>query len=447
MKPKLTTPRMMLFSSASISTNIMAITVSTWLMYTYAPPPDSGRPALIPIAIIGILMAVGSLVNAIIDPFLGHWSDSRRGRLGRRRPFILVFLPLSVLLMVLIWTPPHQSITTINILYFFLITTLYYTAHSAWQIPYDGALPEMADDPKDRVTLAAWKNVFALVGVLVGALASGILYNSAFGPLGMGIAVGIAALIGGGLTLLGLREKNLEDLGKPLPMGKGILETFKNKQFISLFLATLFVQAAYGMMIVNLPYFVTLVLGMPEGNVAIVQGVVILVMAFAAIFWNKMGRNVLNRLLWRRATLALGVLYALGFTIGIVPGTAAVVMTFILFPLIGFMLAGSSMLPYAMMGSVADYDELKTQTRREAIYYGAFSLAVEGGPSVSTLLLPVLYSNFGYSAANPLGVRLAYLVIGILVIIGLFFFRRYQLGDNPQAVAQFVQETEGSAEG
>ena len=97
MHKRLSTGRMMLFSSASISTNIMAITVSTWLMFTYAPPPDSGRPNLVPLAIIGVLMAVGSIVNAIIDPFIGHWSDSRRGKMGRRRPFILVFLPLSVL--------------------------------------------------------------------------------------------------------------------------------------------------------------------------------------------------------------------------------------------------------------------------------------------------------------------------------------------------------------
>lgn len=445
MKKTLTTGRMMLFSSGSISTNIMAITVSTWLMYTYAPPPDSGRAALIPIALVGILMAVGSLVNALIDPFLGHWSDTRRGKMGRRRPFILFFLPLSALLMVLIWTPPHQYLSTTNIIYFLVITTLYYTTHSAWQIPYDGALPEMADDPKDRVTLAAWKNVFALVGVLVGALASGILYNSSLGPLGMGIAVGIAALIGGGLTLLGLREKKVETLGQPLPIWTGILATFKNKQFLSLFAATMFVQAAYGMMIVNMPYFVTLVLGMPEGNVAIVQGVVIIVMAFAAIFWNKMGRRRVNRQLWRTATLLLGIFYAAGFLIGIIPGTVAVVMTFILFPLIGFMLAGSSMLPYAMMGAVADYDELKTKTRREAIYYGAFSLAVEGGPTVSTLLLPLLYQNFGYTTANPLGVRMAYLVIGLLVACGLFFFRKYQLGDTPEEVQQYLAAQEGNA--
>jgi GPH family glycoside/pentoside/hexuronide:cation symporter len=443
MEGKLTTGRMMLFSSASISTNIMAITVSTWLMYTYAPPPDSGRPALVPIAIIGILMAVGNLVNALADPFLGHWSDTRRGRLGRRRPFIMVFLPLSVLMMVLIWTPPDKCISTTNIIYFLFVTLLFYFTQSAWQIPYDGALPEMAEDPKDRVTLAAWKNVFALAGVLVGALASGMLYNSTFGPLGMGVAVGAAALAGGGLTLLGLREKNAVDLGEPLPVWKGLTATFKNKPFISLFLATLFVQAAYGMLIANLPYFVTLVLGLPESNVAIVQGEVIIVMALAAIFWNRMGRRRLNHKLWRVATLALGILYASAFFIGSIPGKVSIVMAFALFPFIGFMLAGSSMLPYAMMGSVADYDEVKTSTRREAVYYGAFSLAVEGGPTVSMLLLPLLYETFGYTAKNPMGVRLAYLAIGALVIIGLFFFRKYRLGDTPEEVKRYVEKTEG----
>lgn len=434
----------MLFSSASISTNIMAITVATWLMFTYAPPPDSGRPALIPIAIIGILMAIGSLVNAVIDPFLGHWSDTRRGKLGRRRPFMLAFLPISVVLMVLIWMPPDQTITTANIIFFLIVTTLYYTAHSAWQIPYDAALPEMADDPKDRVTLASWKNVFALVGVLIGALASGILYNSVLGPPGMGVVVGIAALIGGGLALIGLKEKKVEEFGNPMPIIKGLLATFKNSQFISLFLATLFIQSAYGMLIVNMPYFVTLVLGMPESFVAVVQGVVIIVMGFAAIFWNKMGRTRQQRKLYRTASLFLGIFYAAGFLIGVIPGTVAIIMAFVLFALIGFSLAGSSMLPYAMMGAVADYDELKTQTRREAAYYGAFSLAVEGGPTVSTLLLPILYTNFGYTAANPLGVRLAFLVIGLLVLIGLFFFRKYELGDTPEEVKQFIEETESA---
>jgi len=207
MNKKLSTGRAVLFSTASISTNIMAITVSTWLMFTYAPPPDSGRSELVPLGIIGILMAVGSFFNAIIDPFLGHWSDTRRGKLGRRRPFIMVFLPLSALALVLIWMPPDKTASLLNTFYLLLILLCFYFCQSAWQIPYDAALPEMAEEPKDRVTLSTWKSVFALVGVLVGALASGILYNSSLGPVGMGIVVGIAALIGGALTLIGLREK------------------------------------------------------------------------------------------------------------------------------------------------------------------------------------------------------------------------------------------------
>jgi glycoside/pentoside/hexuronide:cation symporter, GPH family len=171
---------------------------------------------------------------------------------------------------------------------------------------------------------------------------------------------------------------------------------------------------------------------------------VILVMAFAAIFWNRIGRKRLNRKVWQTATMILGVLYATGFLIGSIPGTPATVMTFAIFMALGFMLAGSSMLPYAMMGSVADYDEFKTKTRREAIYYGAFSLAVEGGPAIAVLLLPILYQNFGYSLANPMGIRLAFLVMGLLVMIGLILFRGYKLGDSPEEVQKFMEETEGT---
>ena len=40
--------RVSLYSSASAGLNILAITVSTWLLYFYAPPPDSGCPAYMP---------------------------------------------------------------------------------------------------------------------------------------------------------------------------------------------------------------------------------------------------------------------------------------------------------------------------------------------------------------------------------------------------------------
>jgi Na+/melibiose symporter-like transporter len=83
-----------------------------------------------------------------------------------------------------------------------------------------------------------------------------------------------------------------------------------------------------------------------------------------------------------------------------------------------------------MMGNVVDYDEMLTYRRREAIYYGTFSFAIGLGTSVGTLVLPLLLQGFGYTRANPLGVRLAFPVMAVLMLIGYVVFQKYRLGDT-----------------
>ena len=47
---------------------------------------------------------------------------------------------------------------------------------------------------------------------------------------------------------------------------------------------------------------------------------------------------------------------------------------------------------------------------------------------------------FGYSVADPMGVRISFLVMGVLILIGLLLFRGYKLGDTPEDVKQFMVE-------
>jgi Na+/melibiose symporter-like transporter len=105
---------------------------------------------------------------------------------------------------------------------------------------------------------------------------------------------------------------------------------------------------------------------------------------------------------------------------------------FLLVILIGSMLGGYLIVIYAMMGNVVDYDEMLTSRRREAIFYGTFSFAIGLGSSLGALVLPMLYKTFGYTHANPLGVRLAFLVMALFVVIGLIIFQKYRLGDTPE---------------
>lgn len=421
--------RIALYSMASAGLNILAITIDTWLIYFYAPPVDSGRPQYLPMALIGILLTIASIWDAVIDPFIGHSSDTLRSRWGRRKPFLVFASPFILLGAILIWTPPGKTIL-VTAIYFMVINLMYRTAYSLVGIPYDGTLPEMAPDSKQRVGLSYWKNVFGIVGVLIGSLVAAPLFQT-IGAVYMGVAIGVVGVVTIYLTLLGLRETD-RPLGAPMSAMDGIKVTFKNKQFLIVFVSTLFVHVCYQMLLINFPYFVTLVLRKTEGDVGIYQGVLILLMAVTGPVWLLWNKRRSQRWLLNFTMIGLTIFVAFGFFAGSIPFLPLAIQGFLVVTLIGVMLGGYLIIIYAMMGNVVDYDEILTGRRREAIYYGTFSFAIGLGSSFGSLVLSQILSFFGYTRDNPFGVRVAFLIMALFVLTGYFIFQKYRLGDSAE---------------
>ena len=440
MKDKLTLNRTLLYSSASAGLNIMGISVGTWLLYFYSPPPDSGRTVYIPIALAGLLMTISSLWDAIIDPFIGHWSDTLRSRWGRRRPFLIFAAPITAIALIFIWTPPQNASLTLNAGYFFVVITIFYSAFSLVGIPYDGSMPEMAKTPQDLVRLSTWKNIFGILGVMIGALVAAPLFES-IGPIAMGIVVGLIGLITIWVTLVGLVETR-KPIGNPMPVVKGLQSTLKNRQFIYMFISVLIIHIAYAMVTANLPYFVTLIIKESESYVGIFQGVLVILMMVSAPLWNLLSKKYSNRKLLMITMIGLGVVLAVNFAVGLIPGVTVLIQGLIAVGLIGPVLGGYFILAYAMMGSVVDYDEVFTRSRREAIYYGSFSLAASIGPSLAALVLPFVLNTFGFTSSNPTGVRIAWLVASGLSFIGALSFIGYKLGDTPEEIQSQISKSE-----
>jgi glycoside/pentoside/hexuronide:cation symporter, GPH family len=429
MQQKLTLSRVLLYSSASIGLNIIGITVSTWLLYFYAPPPDSGRPQYLPVTLVGLLLTVVSLWDAVIDPFIGHWSDSLRSRWGRRRPFLIFAAPVCVAALILIWMPPAGS-TFVTAAYFLVIMLVFFTSFSLVGIPYDGTLPEMAPTNHERVSLSAWKNVFGIIGVMIGSIVAALLFDS-IGPVAMGVAVGAVGLVTVWLTLAGLRETQ-RPTGQPMRLIEGLRSTLQNRQFIFLLISTLLVHIAYAMLLANLPYYVTLVAGKTEGDVSLFMGVVVGTMILFAPLWSWFGKRYSNRPLLIICMTGISAVAVLNYVISSNSALAAGIWGIIGFALVGPVLGGYFVLIYSMMGSVVDYDEMLTKTRRESIYYGTFSLAAGVGPSISALILPFIFETLGYSAVNPGGVRAAFLVMALVCVLGTLVFLGYRVGDTPE---------------
>lgn len=420
--------RTLFYSCGSIGLNIMKITVSTWLLYFYAPPPTSGRTQYISIALAGVLLTIGRLWDALIDPLIGYWSDTSRSRWGRRRPFLMFATPVCAIALVLLWTPPTTGSSLLNAFYFFFVTIAFYTSLSLVNIPYDSSLPEMAT-PAEYVTLSMWKNIFGTTGVFIGALVAGPLFRNV-GALAMGLVVGGIGLVTIWLTLFGLKEKN-SPRHQSLDFWSNLCTTLGNRQFLFMFVSTLIIYVAYAMLLANLPYFVTLVVGKSEADVSIFQGVVVLTMVVFAPLWNWLSRRYANRTLLKFTMFGLAGVCSLTFTVGLLPGISVMTHALLMMALIGPVLGGYFVLVFAMMGSVVDYDELLTNHRREATYYSTFSLAAGVGPSLAALILPFIFERYGYTATNPLGVRVAFLVIGLLAMLGGLAFIGYRLGDTP----------------
>ncbi|WP_287128376.1 MFS transporter, partial [Candidatus Cyanaurora vandensis] len=164
------------YSMASLGINLLQVAVATWLLYFWAPPPEAGRTVYLAAPLVGVLLTVGRLVDALVDPWIGRWSDQSRGPWGRRKPFLLLAAPVAVVALVLLWTPPMATSGWVNGLYFGVVSTVFYGALSCVGIPYDSTLPELATTPQARLNLSTWKNVLGTLGVLIGAIITAPLF-------------------------------------------------------------------------------------------------------------------------------------------------------------------------------------------------------------------------------------------------------------------------------
>jgi Na+/melibiose symporter-like transporter len=147
-------------------------------------------PLLIPsnnVLLVNLMSNTRSIEGTVIQPVVGAWSDRIWTRLGRRRPFMLVAMPLSALFMAL--TPLAPSLAGI-VACIVAFSLLFNVAAD----PYTALMADIAR-PEQRPTL----NAVALVVQFVGQV--GLTLVLAFGPFGKHLPALAYPLVAGGILI------------------------------------------------------------------------------------------------------------------------------------------------------------------------------------------------------------------------------------------------------
>jgi GPH family glycoside/pentoside/hexuronide:cation symporter len=391
-------------------------------------------------ATAGVLWTVYGLWNAINDPLMGQVSDRTRSRFGRRVPYVRFgAIPLGLSFFFL-WTPPTQS-PWILAAYFFMMLFVFDTLYSLTIIAYSALFPEVAPTPRERVNLATIREILATIGLLLAYILAPIIAEEV-GYVTMGAIMGVLIAIGYLLSMIGVKEKPVDESEEQLGLGAALKIVFSSipfRWYLGANVAKEYIWLALGAM---LPFWRKYALGIQEpiqvfgaelsaGDAeAILLGSAIILAIPFLLVWQA----VVPRLGYRKAW----ILGAFVFLPGLI--TMALANSFYT-GLIGTLLispglAGSMIVSFPVISEVIDDDAKEHGLRREGIFFGMNGGITKLAFSAQGIFFASIMSAAGYIAGatvqNPGAVTGIRLLIGgtpiLACFVAIFCMWRYPLG-------------------
>lgn len=146
-------------------------------------------------AVIGLMLLVTKLIDAVTDPLMGVIADRTRTRWGRYRPYLLFGpVPLGISLVLVFLSPGDLSDTAL-IVWAYVTYTLAMLAYTAVNVPYGGLLGVISPSSRERASVTAYRMFFSgFGGILVGALGTTLVREFGGGDEARGIMLAMACI-------------------------------------------------------------------------------------------------------------------------------------------------------------------------------------------------------------------------------------------------------------
>jgi glycoside/pentoside/hexuronide:cation symporter, GPH family len=419
----------LLFGSGQGGSVIMERLIFTWLYFFWGHRGlEEGGPLIAPL-VFGLLVFGGRVIDALTDPLVARWSDGHRGRLGRRRPFMLWSGIPYVIVAAVLFFPPAAGPSWVNTVYLGVGLAVFYVLLTLYLVPYAGLLADLSPHVEDRVDLATSNATYQLLGIAVAMIASPLLLEVA-GPVVMVTVLAMLAVPLLYLPTLIDERRFARPQPATAPLVPAVRATLRNRPFVIALVATNVLWFGFNLVALNTPWYVTELVGLAQGAVALYSAVLLGVslLLFPAV--NAAAKRVGLRRVLLGALVSTGFVVPLLYLIPSPPfGLEPATFGLIVFALGGIGLSGLAIVPFAIIAAVADYDHHRTGQRREAMYFAVYFFVIKINFGISFVVSGALLQTFG----SPLGIQVTGPIAGIAALAGAWLFRRYPEQDVLQA--------------
>jgi glycoside/pentoside/hexuronide:cation symporter, GPH family len=422
--------------------------------------------------LVGLILLVALLLDAMIDPLVGYWSDKTHSKWGKRHPWMYgAILPMAGA-WVMLWHPPTTSAGWLYG-YLLLFAFLMRAAVSCYEIPALSVVPGLTSDYDERTSITRWRYVFAWAGGLAMLmLAFGVfLVPSArypvgqlnldgygyYGWTGAGIMV-FAALIA---ALSTHRRIARLDSAPPvhLPLGQTIRKigrTLANHAFLVLLATTLFGYVNLGMAYSTATYILTYYWEMPQAGF-LAYSVSLFVGVIGAFLLVGFLQSRIEKRTGAVACLVLSLVFGLAPYLlrfaGLFPENAHPALIPTLFTLVTVsngLAVASGILTQSMGADVIEASQERTGERTEGLFFSAYFFTQKCATGVGIFLAGSIVSGSGFPArARPGEVSAAvldqfaiYFVIAyaVLTLLGIAAISRFPISraDHERRIANLA---------
>ena len=438
--------QLIIYALGQLGWSLASFGSANLLVYFYLPPETDGQAVFPPFifqgAVLGIATLIGfisfggRLFDAITDPWIASWADSRPRKGGRRRKVLLIAAFPFALTSFLLFYPPVGELSIYNGIWLVVIVILFYLFYTLYVVPYYALISELGHHPPDRMRISTLVSITWSVGFLIGSMTYGMqgyLENYTDPVTAFQWTVGIISASSFVLMLvpaLFLKEEEyaLQSESVRIPARQALSDIFGDRNFLTFISADLLYWLAVTFIQQGVSYYVTALFGF-EKELASTFLAIGFITSFILYYpVNLLVKRVGKRTIILSAFVVFCLVFALTALVPILPGGKQLAFYSIAL-LSAYPLAVFGIVPNALIADFVHQHEASTGRQQAGMFYAVRNFMTKVGISLALLLFPS-FLLLGKSQEAPTGVLTSAWAACLICIIGYVVFRRVKSIDG-----------------